>query len=175
MRKTSSRIPIGRGNGLKIRKVWVQIPSGASSRFIPPLSEGDVEQFCAAFFAPLAQSVRARIVSCRRHLQQISLLFGSRDVGSSPTWRIYGTNSIPHLHKVCRVKPPIWVNFCRAKCPERKIKMYNFRFIDKKTGKLWVETAADFRAAKVKIFKTLGIKSNVFVTRERMNTYVIER
>lgn len=53
--------------------------------------------------------------------------------------------------------------------------MYNFRFIDKKTGKLWVETAADFRAAKVKIFKTLGIKSNVFVTRERMNTYVIER
>lgn len=53
--------------------------------------------------------------------------------------------------------------------------MKNFRFVDKRTGKLWVEPAADFRTAKSKIFKTLNIKPHTFVTKSVMNTWVIER
>ena len=53
--------------------------------------------------------------------------------------------------------------------------MNNFRFIDKRTGKLWVETAPNFKTAKEKIYKTLKVKPTVFTTKSVMNTWVIER
>lgn len=53
--------------------------------------------------------------------------------------------------------------------------MKSFRFVDRKTSKVWVETAPDFKTARAKIYKALKIKPNVFTVKAPMNTWVIER
>ena len=55
--------------------------------------------------------------------------------------------------------------------------MFNkrFQFIDKATGKIWVEFAPTFDIAKINIFKMLKVNPRTFVTRTKSGDYLIER
>lgn len=48
-----------------------------------------------------------------------------------------------------------------------------YRFVEKRTGKVWTEKAATYAEARAKILKILGYKSNTQITKAPMNTYVI--
>lgn len=48
-----------------------------------------------------------------------------------------------------------------------------YRFVEKRTQKVWVEKAASYQEARARILKVLGYKPNTPITRAPMNTYVI--
>lgn len=48
-----------------------------------------------------------------------------------------------------------------------------YRFVEKRTGKVWTEKAATYAEARAKILKILGYKPTTQITKVPMNTYVI--
>ena len=50
-----------------------------------------------------------------------------------------------------------------------------FRFVDTKTGKVWIESAPTFAEARKKILKALSYKDNTAVIKGKCNTYLIKR
>lgn len=48
-----------------------------------------------------------------------------------------------------------------------------YRFVEKKTGKVWTEKAASYDEARERILRVLGYKPSTPIFKAPMNTYVI--